>query len=100
MKRTGKLCSFIFLITLPLVGRITLAQDKKATEPAKEAPAAAAAPAEPTTAAPAAPAATAQPATNAADAKAAADEFKAKLDEWKGILKELRTVRQKFDSAE
>jgi cyclophilin family peptidyl-prolyl cis-trans isomerase len=111
MKRTGyALALFVLLCAMGIAPRGSVfAQDPKPTEPAKDVkpaePAKDAKPAATPAAAPAAtaPAATAPanpPAISPADAKAAADEFKAKLNEWKGILKDLRTVRQKFDSAE
>lgn len=84
--------------TVPLSG-----QDEAKSDPAQPAPAAAESPAEqpaaataPQTESPAAEPAPAQP----LDAKAAAEAYKSKLDEWKSVLKELRNVRQRYDTAD
>lgn len=77
----GSAAFFVALGTA--AGNLARAQEQKKDAAPKETP----------------PAATA-PAPDAASAKQAADTYKAKLEEWKGILKELRTLRQKFDKAE
>ena len=76
-------------------GGILLAQEKKPAEDPKNNAAAAPAAASPADAKAAAPTT-----TSPADAKAAAGEFNAKLTEWKEIIKSLRTVQQKFVTAD